>query len=191
MSGSSGGAISSFDRAITNRLKKMEALTPAGDIDVQSRDVMERVQSESFGLRCPELTDPLKRGEAAETLEALGEVTHQGTSRDVRCEMQESKSDLPIVCTLTPAALRARRHGMLADLLRRAEDYEQLPQGYRLRFTPTGETLSVIARTVDAERQCCRFLRFGITVEPDEGPIFLELSGPPGTREFVEALLEA
>jgi hypothetical protein len=29
-----------------------------------------------------------------------------------------------------------------------------------------------------------------ITVAPDGGPMFLELSGPPGTREFVAALLE-
>jgi hypothetical protein len=99
-------------------------------------------------------------------------------------------ADLPIVCTLTPAARRVRRDGLLAALLRRAEDQELSPQGYRLRFAPTGETLFTIARTVDAERQCCRFLRFGITIEPDEGPIFLELSGPPGTREFVPALLE-
>jgi hypothetical protein len=99
-------------------------------------------------------------------------------------------ADLPVVCSLTPAALRARRVGLLADLLRQAESQEQLPQGYRLRFAPTGETLSTIARAVDAERRCCRFLHFAIVVEPDEGPIFLELSGPPGTREFVEALLE-
>ena len=98
-------------------------------------------------------------------------------------------ADLPIVCTLTPAALQARREGLLSDLLRRAEAHEELPQGYRLRFAATGETLSAIARTVDSERRCCRFLRFGITVEPDEGPILLELSGPPGTREFVAALL--
>jgi hypothetical protein len=91
---------------------------------------------------------------------------------------------------LTPAALRARRDGLLADLLRQAEHREKLPEGYRLRFTPTAETLSTIARAVDAERQCCRFLRFGIAVEPDEGPIFLELTGPPGTGEFVQALLE-
>jgi hypothetical protein len=47
-----------------------------------------------------------------------------------------------------------------------------------------------ILRSEEAERRCCRFLRFGITVEPDAGPIILELSGPPGTREFVSALLE-
>jgi hypothetical protein len=65
-----------------------------------------------------------------------------------------------------------------------------LREGLRLRFSATGDTLSAIARTIEAERHCCRFLRFQITVEPDGGPIFLELSGPPGTREFVTALLE-
>jgi hypothetical protein len=75
-------------------------------------------------------------------------------------------------------------------LLRRAETREDLPNGVRLRFAPTGDTLATIAGAVDAERQCCRFLRFGITVEPDGGPVFLELTGPPGTREFIGALLE-
>ena len=98
-------------------------------------------------------------------------------------------ADLPIVCTLPPAALRTRS-GVLSDLLRHAESHEQLSEGYRLRFAPSSGTLSTIARTVDAERQCCRFLRFGITVEPDEGPIILALSGPPGTREFLEGLLK-
>jgi hypothetical protein len=43
---------------------------------------------------------------------------------------------------------------------------------------------------VEAERHCCRFLRFTITVEPDGGPLNLDLTGPQGTREFVVALLE-
>jgi len=100
-------------------------------------------------------------------------------------------TDLPIACTLSPAALAARRERLLSELVRRAEDHQQLPEGHRLRFAATGDTLSTIARTVEAERQCCRFLRFQITVEPDGGPIVLELSGPPGTREFISALLEA
>jgi hypothetical protein len=99
-------------------------------------------------------------------------------------------AELPIVCTLTPDALRARREGLLSDLMRQAEGHDDLPDGLRLRFAATGDRLSTVTRAVEAERHCCRFLRFGITVEPDGGPIFLELSGPPGTREFVAALLE-
>jgi hypothetical protein len=62
-------------------------------------------------------------------------------------------ANLPIICSLTSEALRARKQGLLSALL-------------------------------------CRFLRFTITVEPDEGAVILDLTGPPGTREFVAALLE-
>lgn len=99
-------------------------------------------------------------------------------------------SELPIVCTLGPDALRARRQGLLTELLQQSSRKEVLPDGLRLRFAPSGETLSKITQTVEAERHCCRFLRFTITVEPDEGEITLHLSGPQGTREFVAALLE-
>lgn len=98
-------------------------------------------------------------------------------------------ADLPIICTLTPEALEARREGLLSDLLRRAAGHELLPEGLRIRFAPSSETLSKIVRAVDAERHCCRFLRFTITVEPDEGAVTFDLTGPQGTREFVAALL--
>ena len=42
---------------------------------------------------------------------------------------------------------------------------------------------------IDAERRCCRFLRFSVLVEADAGPIVVEITGPPGTREFLEALV--
>jgi hypothetical protein len=49
--------------------------------------------------------------------------------------------------------------------------------GVRYRFPP--DMLSALAATIDAERLCCRFLRFEITVEPASGPIWVSLSGPP------------
>lgn len=98
-------------------------------------------------------------------------------------------NDLPIACTLSRADLRARREGLLADLRRRADAHEVLAEGYRLRLAANEDTLSAVAAAIEAERHCCRFLRFRITVEPDGGPIWLELSGPPGTREFLSALL--
>jgi hypothetical protein len=99
-------------------------------------------------------------------------------------------SDIPVVCTLSPAALEARREGLLSELLRRADEHEDTAAGHRMRFPAAADTVAAIARVVEAERQCCRFLRFQITVEPDGGPISLELTGPPGTREFVSALLD-
>ena len=99
--------------------------------------------------------------------------------------------DLPVACTLSADALKTRRQGLLSALLGRAEYHEELPDGHRLRFASAPDTLSLLARTVEAERECCRFLTFQIVVEPEGGPIWLELTGPPGTREFVSALFES
>jgi hypothetical protein len=100
-------------------------------------------------------------------------------------------TNLPIVCTLDPAALRTRREGLLAQLVGRANDRREIDEGYRLQFTGSTDNLELIARTVEAERHCCRFLRFQITVEPDEGAILLDVTGPPGSREFLAVLLDA
>lgn len=95
---------------------------------------------------------------------------------------------LPIVCTLSPEALKARRDNLLDALRRRSTEHIEIPDGFRLRFTADEQILTEIARTVDAERQCCRFLSFTITVSPDGGPITLDLTGPAGTREFLAAM---
>jgi len=97
-------------------------------------------------------------------------------------------NNLPVACTLGPAALRARREALLADLVRRADRREDLADGHRLGFGASDEILNLIARAINAERHCCRFLRFRLIVEPDEGPILLELTGPEGTRDFLSAL---
>ena len=97
-------------------------------------------------------------------------------------------SDLPVACTLSPAALQARREGLLADLLERANAVEELADGRRFRFTASRDMLELIGRVIEAERHCCRFLRFRLTVEPDAGPVLLELTGPAGTRQFLESL---
>jgi hypothetical protein len=98
-------------------------------------------------------------------------------------------SDLPVACTLDEGTLRTRREGLLAQLTASAFRREWRPSGLRLEFVAGSETLGLIARAMDAERKCCRFLQFQLTVTPDEGPVVLELIGPVGTREFLEALI--
>jgi len=94
----------------------------------------------------------------------------------------------PIACTLTPGDLRTRRAELLPGLVARATTREALPDGWRFVFAAESDTLQAIATVIDSERQCCRFLRFQLTVEPSGGPITLDVTGPEGTREFLETL---
>jgi hypothetical protein len=98
-------------------------------------------------------------------------------------------SELPIACELTPDEIMARRATLLPGLLARAEERVTLCNGFRWRFGASSEALAAMAETINAERQCCRFLRFVLTVEPGDGSIWLEITGPQGTTEFLESLL--
>ncbi len=95
--------------------------------------------------------------------------------------------ELPVACTLAPEAISTRRNGLLPGLARDALKRDSLENGIRLEFQPNA--IPRIAATVDAERRCCRFLRFDLSIEPDGGPVRLTMTGPSGTREFLEALI--
>lgn len=99
--------------------------------------------------------------------------------------------ELPIACTLTPREMAARTSTLLPGLLSRAREFQDLPEGVRIRFDATTETLHQIVAVIDAERQCCRFLQFQLTVEPDGGPLWLDVSGPPGTKDFLATLVSS
>ena len=97
--------------------------------------------------------------------------------------------ELPIACTLTPAEFREQERELLPGLAAHASDWRELADGYALAFDVSDERLTAITRVIQRERVCCRFLRFRLTVEPDCGPLWLEIRGPPGTREFLRATL--
>jgi len=99
-------------------------------------------------------------------------------------------ADLPIMCTLSPSALAVRKEGLLARIAAQCQQRIQIDAGYRFEFDPSEETLLLIARMIDAERQCCRFLRFDLSVPPGGGHMSLKVTGPSGTREFLDALPE-
>jgi hypothetical protein len=99
--------------------------------------------------------------------------------------------DLPIVCTLQPGEINARAIQLLPGVVPAAKARYAIDNGFRFEFQPDGELLASILRMIDAERQCCQFLPFQLTIEPAAGPVVLELTGPPGSQEFLGALIEA
>ena len=94
----------------------------------------------------------------------------------------------PVACTLTPEQLRCDSAELLPGLSKVSSSQVWTPTGIRFLFEPASTALQEIARVIDRERKCCAFLTFRLEV-PDGGRDFqLELSGPPGTREFLAGL---
>jgi hypothetical protein len=94
-------------------------------------------------------------------------------------------NDLPIACSLTSAEFQERRQTILKKLGSAVVEVRELEDGYTYSFASGGQRLTEIGSMIELERQCCPFLRFRLTVEANDGPIGLELTGPEGTKEFL------
>ena len=64
-------------------------------------------------------------------------------------------------------------------------EVKEVDHGFIYRFPSDGAWIRELANLVELEHQCCPFLKFTITVEPGDGPIWLEMTGPEGTKAFL------
>ena len=97
---------------------------------------------------------------------------------------------IPIACTLS-ATDQARRGDEIAPLFWELRETRELPDGYALRF-PGDETWAArLLAFIAEERACCPFFTFALVFAPQQGPLWLHLRGPAGTKEFVVGMLTA
>ncbi len=103
--------------------------------------------------------------------------------------MSLKASSLPIACSLTEPELRERRSAVLQKAGSAVLEIVEMESGYAYRFPSDDKWLDELINLVRLERQCCPFLTFRITVEPNGGAVWLELTGPSGTKEFLSSFL--
>lgn len=102
----------------------------------------------------------------------------------------ETDTAAPLACVpgAIPAEERPAHFALAAELFGgMVQERQALEDGYAFRFAP--ERLDGVMRFVANERRCCPFLEFTITVAPSGGPAWLRMTGPAGTRAFLEAEL--
>ena len=96
--------------------------------------------------------------------------------------------DLPIACNLTDPEFQRRRADLLKTFQRALLETKELDDGYAYRFPSEGNWITELAQLITFERECCPFLRFKLLLEPANGPLWLELTGPEGTKNFLQSL---
>ncbi len=88
-----------------------------------------------------------------------------------------------------PAKRRADHHALSRRLTADAAlAIREIPDG--LIFSFSAAAYSDVVQFVAFERVCCPFLRFSVDLSPEDGPISLTLSGPPGAKAFIRAELD-
>ena len=92
---------------------------------------------------------------------------------------------LPVACSLMDSELQERRRNVLQRVISMVSEVKEVDHGFIYRFSSDGAWIRELANLVELEHQCCPFLKFTITVEPGDGPVWLEMTGPEGTKAFL------
>jgi hypothetical protein len=80
---------------------------------------------------------------------------------------------------------RARHNENTARLRSARLEMRELQNGLRFRITPERMDLRALGDWVALERRCCPFFGFTIEVEPDDGAVWLSLTGDAGVKDFI------
>jgi hypothetical protein len=102
--------------------------------------------------------------------------------------MKHDWDDAPITCSLSNAELRERLATLLAQFKSRVLATEKLPDGYAFRIRGDRSSIAAVAELIAAERECCRFLAFELTAEPNMGPVTIRITGPSGVKELLKTM---
>ena len=100
-----------------------------------------------------------------------------------------TKGTVELSCALTDKALAARKKDVLAVLKSKVLAKDALLNGYRYQFSNTEDNLKDVLQFIIAERACCPFFSFQLDVQQN-APIWLTISGPGGTKSFLDMELE-
>jgi len=98
--------------------------------------------------------------------------------------------DSPFACNLSAfsAQERTRHFDELGPALRRLRTgVRELPDGYAFQFPSDAKTFALLAEWIEQERRCCPFFDISLQVEREGGPLWMKVSGRPGTKAFIEA----
>ena len=105
--------------------------------------------------------------------------------------MSYQNSESPLACYLAvmDRTQRESHRVLLRHWTRTSQAMEELPNGYTFRFEPDDALWLILAEFITLERRCCPFLELSLTLEHDNGPMRLSLTGGDGVRQFLRSEL--
>ena len=96
-----------------------------------------------------------------------------------------------LACDLTAIPKDVREEHVITapQLFAVAQEVQELPNGYAIRFLNEPGRFMGIAKFIENERLCCPFFNFGLDIEPNRGPLWLRLTGDEGVKELLQTTL--
>jgi hypothetical protein len=93
---------------------------------------------------------------------------------------------LPIACLLPNHEQAKRREKISNDIFKRAEEIQELRDGFSFRYPGTDKWISKISEFIMFERKCCPFFTFELLFASNNGPVYLYIRGSKDVKEIIK-----
>jgi hypothetical protein len=95
----------------------------------------------------------------------------------------------PFTCNMNAIepAQRKQHIATAVQVFRAVQEIHELPNGYAFRLPNDATVLLKTAEFIMREKLCCPFFGFTLEVEPEGGPLWLQLTGCEGIKLFIQA----
>src|SRR6187401_298026 len=94
-------------------------------------------------------------------------------------------AEIKLTCKLTTPELQQRKKTVIAALKNQVLEKIETENGFKYKFEGSDNTLDLLSSFIKTERLCCDFFVFTLTASGDTIFTWLELSGPGGTKDFI------
>ena len=102
---------------------------------------------------------------------------------------QSAKHESPLACNafaLSPDVRKRHFEELGPALVKLKKSTRELPDGYEFELPADNKTYQLLTEWVYQERLCCPFFDIDMRFDRENGPLWLRLTGRPGTKEFIK-----
>jgi hypothetical protein len=102
---------------------------------------------------------------------------------------QLAKRESPFACNafaLSPEVRKRHFEELGPALLKLKKSTRELPDGYEFELPPDSKTYQLLTEWAFQERLCCPFFDIELRFDRENGPLWLRLTGRPGTKKFIK-----
>jgi len=116
-------------------------------------------------------------------------VSERSIRADETTTTQSAKHESPFACNafvFSPEIRKRHFEEVGPALLKLKKSMRELPDGYELEFPTDNKTYQLLTEWAIQERLCCPFFDIALRFDRENGPLWLRLTGRPGTKEFLK-----
>jgi hypothetical protein len=102
---------------------------------------------------------------------------------------QPVKHESPFACNafaLSPEVRKRHFEELGPALLKLKKSIRELPDGYEFELPADNKTYQLLTEWAFQERLCCPFFDIDLRFDRENGPLWLRLTGRPGTKDFIK-----